>query len=330
MNEEVKEQVAAEVAANAADNAPEVAHDYTWGEMEALEKAANNSPAALEKYEKAKAEFLQKMGFVENFSFVEETRRLCERQKSLIRSKAAFYGETEKGVAAITASLAQLKKQMGELKSGLAKACEIADRQGKRIVAVAKRESEGDAAAQQRVANGIASLAQDIAHATTCESVLTKPFSWPRYVPAELQSFIPKIDKRLTDEDAFLYDVQKIVQDDSPRKVVDALTQIAIQLCESITSLKSKLPGLVLKCKRDSGCSANEVKTAQSFRKKFAANIEAQEHKLMLVNRMHTKVCAALVKCAWAYHEKFYEVLSGKGCKVEKLELTEEINKEVM
>ena len=326
MSEEVKEQD----AANAAGNAPEVAHDYTWGEMEALEMAANNSPADREKYEKAKAEFLQKMGFVENFNLVEETRRLCDRQKSLIRSKAAFYGETEKGVAAITASFARLKKQMEELKSGLAKACAVAKKQGEQIVAVAKRESKGDAETQRLVANGIASLARDIAHATTCESVLTKPFSWPRYVPAELQSFIPKIDKRLTDEDAFLYDVQKIVQFDSPRKVVDALTQIAIQLCESITSLKSRLPGLVLKCKRDSGCSANEVRTAQSFRKKFAANIEAQEHKLMLVNRMHTKVCAALVKCAWAYHEKFYEMLSGRGCKVEKFELTEEINKEVM
>ena len=328
MNEAVKKQVAAETAAP--DNAPEVAHDYTWGEMEALEKAAKNSPEDFEKFETAKAEFLRKMGFVENFSFVEETRRLCERQKSLLNSKACFYGETEKGIAAITASFAQLKKQMDALRKGLVQACAVAEKQGKNIVAVAKRESKDDAKVRQRVANGIANLAEDIRHATLCESVITKPFSWPRYVPAELQAFIPKIEKRLTNEDLFLYEVQKIVTDDSPRKVVDALTQIATELCESITSMKSKLPGLELKCKRNSGCSANEVKTAQSFRKKFAANIEAQERKLMFVNKAHTKVCAALVKCAWAYHEKFYEMLSGRGCKVEKFELTKEINKEVM
>ena len=315
----IKEPVAAE--ANEQTTAVEVAHNYTWAEMAALEKAATESPEAGEKFETAKSEFLLTMGVSPNFDFMNEVENLCERQKILFRSKMDFQSNIGRQFAAMSKSfkdaIDKINKQIKSVGINVNKC-------GYAIVDAVDKEIKKSEKAQRGVGEGIATLAADVGRAVAVESVFTKPFSWPRYIPEEMQSFIPKIDRQITDENAFVFDISNIIEDDSPRKVIDALTQIAIQVADSIASLKSKMDGLAVKCKRNSGCSAAEVKLAQSFRKKFAANIEAQEHKLMLVNKIHTKVCASLIKCARAYHEKFYEELSAKGHSITKLEIGKE------
>lgn len=313
-------KIAPEVA-----DAAEAEHDYTWGEMEQLEKAAGNSTEDFEMYEAAKAKFLRKMGCAENFDFMTDAELLCARQKIMIKARGAFYESTSSELKKLTDSFAALKTSMKAMQANLKKACSNTQTTGKLLCGAILRETRENKRADKVALNTIADFAATLQDIRNCESVVTKPFSWPRYVPAELQASIPKIDRKLTNEGAFVRDISKIAQNDSPRKVIDALTQIAVGLGESIASLKSKLPGIVEKCKRDSGCSKNEVKLAQTFRKKFDANIKAQELKLKLVNRMHTKVCEALIRCARSYHEKFYEVLSGKDCHVEKLEIAKEV-----
>ena len=315
-----KEPVAAE--ANEPTPAVEVAHDYTWDEMAELEKASEESPEAREKFETAKSEFLRTIGVAQNFDFMNEVENLCERQKILFKSKTAFQADIGRQFAAMSKTF---KVAISQINEKIEKVGKAVNKCGYAIVDAVDKEIKKSEKAQSGVGEGIATLAAAVSRAVAVESIFTKPFSWPRYIPEEMQAFVPKIDRQITDENAFVFDISKAVERDSPRKVIDALTQIGIQVADSITSLKSKMDGLAVKCKRNSGCTAAEVKLAQSFRKKLAANVEAQEHKLALVNKIHTKACASLIKCARAYHEKFYEELSAKGHSVTKLEIEKEV-----
>lgn len=252
----------------------------TFADMAKLEKEANKPDAdlAVTKFEEARKRFLIQQGM-----------KAVKGSKCSVEDVAIRQGVLLRTLSSIDSQVEKLKK------------------------AIAQTEAD-----RTRMNASICSMSEAMVAFTTLNNESYQTFSWPELLPAELESFIPKIEANLTDEAKFAKAFCKIISTPSPRKHLDACIKFAIRLCESVETLKRKRDGIQKKITESANCSEAEITTSKAFIARFDANIKSQTQKLELVQRLYQKSCMALINLANNYYNKFYEVAETKGYKLKR------------
>lgn len=145
-----------------------------------------------------------------------------------------------------------------------------------------------------------------------------KPYSWPVFNNANVKAEVPDEPKSVTDVNYFIKRTKEITDDANPRRVVDALVSIALDLAKSVNTLKSRIAKMKKRTADGSGCTDAEKKEAKLFIRSANEKIEIQAKKLDMVRTAHDEACRSLVRFGTAQFDKFYEILAANDVRMDK------------
>lgn len=145
-----------------------------------------------------------------------------------------------------------------------------------------------------------------------------KPYRWPKFDNADVKAEVPDEPASVTDVNYFIKRTKEITDDANPRRVVDALVSLALDLAKSVNTLKSRIAKMKKRTANDSGCTDAEKKEAKLFIRSANEKIEIQTKKLDMVRTAHDEACRSLVRFGTAQFNKFYEILAANDVRMDK------------
>ena len=145
-----------------------------------------------------------------------------------------------------------------------------------------------------------------------------KPYRWPEFANANVKAEVPDEPASVTDVNYFIKRTKEITDDANPRRVVDALVSLALDLAKSVNTLKSRIAKMKKRTANESGCTDAEKKEAKLFIRSANEKVEIQTKKLDMVRTAHDEACRSLVRFGTAQFNKFYEVLAANDVRMDK------------
>lgn len=145
-----------------------------------------------------------------------------------------------------------------------------------------------------------------------------KPYRWPEFDNANVKAEVPDEPASVTDVNYFIKRTREITDDANPRRVVDALVALALDLAKSVNTLKSRIAKMKKRTANESGCTDAEKKEAKLFIRSANEKVEIQTKKLDMVRTAHDEACRSLVRFGTAQFNKFYEVLAANDVRMDK------------
>lgn len=145
-----------------------------------------------------------------------------------------------------------------------------------------------------------------------------KPYRWPKFDNADVKAEVPDEPAIVTDVSCFIKRTKEITDDANPRRVVDALVSLALDLAKSVNTLKSRIAKMKKRTANDSGCTDAEKKEAKLFIRSANEKIEIQTKKLDMVRTAHDEACRSLVRFGTTQFGKFYEILAANDVRMDK------------
>lgn len=145
-----------------------------------------------------------------------------------------------------------------------------------------------------------------------------KPYRWPEFDNANVKAEVPDEPASVTDVNYFIKRTKEITDDANPRRVVDALVSLALDLAKSVNTLKSRIAKMKKRTANESGCTDAEKKEAKLFIRSANEKVEIQTKKLDMVRTAHDEACRSLVRFGTAQFNKFYEVLAANDVRMDK------------
>lgn len=145
-----------------------------------------------------------------------------------------------------------------------------------------------------------------------------KPYRWPEFDNANVKAEVPDEPVSVTDVNYFVKRTKEITDDANPRRVVDALVSLALDLAKSVNTLKSRIAKMKKRTANESGCTDAEKKEAKLFIRSANEKVEIQTKKLDMVRTAHDEACRSLVRFGTAQFNKFYEVLAANDVRMDK------------
>lgn len=145
-----------------------------------------------------------------------------------------------------------------------------------------------------------------------------KPYRWPEFNNADVKEEVPDEQENVTNVNYFIKRTKEITDDANPRRVVDALVSLALDLAKSVNTLKSRIAKMKKRTADGSGCTDAEKKEAKLFIRSANEKIEIQTKKLDMVRTAHDEACHSLVRFGTAQFNKFYEILAENDVRMDK------------
>lgn len=145
-----------------------------------------------------------------------------------------------------------------------------------------------------------------------------QPYRWPEFDNANVKAEVPDEPESVTDVNYFIKRTKEITDDANPRRVVDALVSLALDLAKSVNTLKSRIAKMKKRTADGSGCTDAEKKEAKLFIRSANEKIKIQAKKLDMVRTAHDEACRSLVRFGTAQFNKFYEILAENDVRMDK------------